>query len=392
MKRTEIATLGEFGLIKHLTEGLETKHSSTRYGVGDDCAVLSYPADKEVLITTDMLLEGVHFDLVYVPLKHLGYKAAVVNFSDIYAMNGTPRQITVSLGVSKRFCIEEMEELYAGIRLACEEYGVDIVGGDTCSSYTGLTISITCIGEVEKGKAVYRELYAGIRLACEEYGVDIVGGDTCSSYTGLTISITCIGEVEKGKAVYRNGAKETDLICVTGDLGAAYMGLQLLEREKTALKGQEKDVQPDFAGKEYLLERQLKPEARKDIIEKLAAAGIQPTAMMDVSDGLSSELLHICSQSKMGCRVYEEHIPIDYQTAVMAEEFNMNLTTCALNGGEDYELLFTVPIADHEKIAEMEGVKLIGHITKPELGCALITRDGQEFELKAQGWNPLKEK
>ena len=345
MKRTEIATLGEFGLIKHLTEGLETKHSSTRYGVGDDCAVLSYPADKEVLITTDMLLEGVHFDLVYVPLKHLGYKAAVVNFSDIYAMNGTPRQITVSLGVSKRFCIEEMEELYAGIR-----------------------------------------------LACEEYGVDIVGGDTCSSYTGLTISITCIGEVEKGKAVYRNGAKETDLICVTGDLGAAYMGLQLLEREKTALKGQEKDVQPDFAGKEYLLERQLKPEARKDIIEKLAAADIQPTAMMDVSDGLSSELLHICSQSKMGCRVYEEHIPIDYQTAVMAEEFNMNLTTCALNGGEDYELLFTVPIADHEKIAEMEGVKLIGHITKPELGCALITRDGQEFELKAQGWNPLKEK
>ena len=345
MKRTEIATLGEFGLINHLTEGLETKHSSTRYGVGDDCAVLSYPADKEVLITTDMLLEGVHFDLVYVPLKHLGYKAAVVNFSDIYAMNGTPRQITVSLGVSKRFCIEEMEELYAGIR-----------------------------------------------LACEEYGVDIVGGDTCSSYTGLTISITCIGEVEKGKAVYRNGAKETDLICVTGDLGAAYMGLQLLEREKTALKGQEKDVQPDFAGKEYLLERQLKPEARKDIIEKLAATGIQPTAMMDVSDGLSSELLHICSQSKMGCRVYEEHIPIDYQTAVMAEEFNMNLTTCALNGGEDYELLFTVPIADHEKIAEMEGVKLIGHITKPELGCALITRDGQEFELKAQGWNPLKEK
>lgn len=345
MKRTEIATLGEFGLINHLTEGLETKHASTRYGVGDDCAVLEYPADKEVLVTTDMLLEGVHFDLVYVPLKHLGYKAAVVNFSDIYAMNGTPRQITVSLGVSKRFCIEEMEELYAGIR-----------------------------------------------LACEEYGVDIVGGDTCSSYTGLTISITCIGEVEKGKAVYRNGAQETDLICVTGDLGAAYMGLQLLEREKTALKGQEKDVQPDFAGKEYLLERQLKPEARKDIIEKLAAAGIQPTAMMDISDGLSSELLHICSQSKMGCRVYEEHIPIDYQTAVMAEEFNMNLTTCALNGGEDYELLFTVPIADHEKIAEMEGVKLIGHITKPELGCALITRDGQEFELKAQGWNPLKEK
>lgn len=200
-----------------------------------------------------------------------------------------------------------------------------------------------------------------------------------------------IGEGEKGKVVYRNGARETDLICVSGDLGAAYMGLQLLEREKAVLKGGDKDLQPDFSGKEYLLERQLKPEARRDIIQKLAEEGIQPTSMMDISDGLSSELLHICTQSKVGCRVYEEHIPIDYQTAVMAEEFNMNLSTCALNGGEDYELLFTVPIADHEKVAEMEGVKLIGHITKPELGCALITRDGQEFELKAQGWNPLKE-
>ena len=250
----------------------------------------------------------------------------------------------VSLGLSKRFSVEDMEELYAGIR-----------------------------------------------LACEEYGVDIVGGDTSSSYTGLTISITCIGEGEKGKVVYRNGAKETDLICVSGDLGAAYMGLQLLEREKSVLKGGDKDLQPDFAGKEYLLERQLKPEARRDIIQKLAKEGIQPTSMMDVSDGLSSELLHICTQSKVGCRIYEEHIPIDYQTAVMAEEFNMNLTTCALNGGEDYELLFTVPIADHEKVSEMEGIKLIGHITKPELGCALISRDGQEFELKAQGWNPLKE-
>ena len=235
------------------------------------------------------------------------------------------------------------------------------------------------------------ELYAGVRLACEEYGVDIVGGDTSSSYTGLTISITCIGEGEKGKIVYRNGAKETDLICVSGDLGAAYMGLQLLEREKSVLKGGDKDLQPDFTGKEYLLERQLKPEARRDIIQKLAEEGILPTSMMDVSDGLSSELLHICTQSKVGCRIYEEHIPIDYQTAVMAEEFNMNLTTCALNGGEDYELLFTVPIADHEKVSEIEGIKLIGHITKPELGCALITRDGQEFELKAQGWNPLKE-
>ena len=344
MKRTEISTLGEFGLIRHLTEGIELKNESSRHGVGDDAAVLAYPADREVLMTTDLLLEGVHFDLTYVPLKHLGYKAAVVNFSDIYAMNGTPRQITVSLGLSKRFCVEDMEALYAGIR-----------------------------------------------LACEEYGVDIVGGDTTSSLTGLTISITCIGDVERGKAVYRNGAHDTDLICVSGDLGAAYMGLQLLEREKLALKDADGDVQPDFAGREYLLERQLKPEARRDIIQKLREAGIQPTAMMDISDGLSSELLHICTQSKVGCRIYEEHIPLDYQTAVMAEELNMNVTTCALNGGEDYELLFTVPIADHEKVAEMEGVKLIGHITKPELGCALITRDGQEFELKAQGWNHLGE-
>ena len=341
--RTEISSLGEFGLIRRLTEGIELKNESSKYGVGDDAAVLSYPTEKQVLITTDLLMEGVHFDLIYVPLKHLGYKAAVVNFSDIYAMNGTPKQITVSLALSKRFSVEDMEELYAGIR-----------------------------------------------LACEEYDVDIVGGDTSSSLTGLAISITCIGEADKDKVVYRNGAKETDLVCVTGDLGAAYMGLQLLEREKVALKGKT-DVQPDFSGKEYLLERQLKPEARRDIIEKLAEEGIQPTSMMDISDGLSSELLHICTQSKVGCRVYEEHIPIDYQTAVMAEEFNMNLTTCALNGGEDYEVLFTVPISDHEEISEMECVKLIGHITKPELGCALITRDGQEFELKAQGWNPLKD-
>ena len=343
--RTEIATLGEFGLIRHITEGIELKNESSKYGIGDDAAVLNYSSEKEVLVTTDLLLEGVHFDLTYVPLKHLGYKAAVVNFSDIYAMNGQPKQITVSLGLSKRFCIEDVEALYAGIR-----------------------------------------------LACEEYGVDIIGGDTTSSFTGLTISITCIGEGEKGKVVYRNGAKETDLICVSGDLGAAYMGLQLLEREKVALQGIDKeDLQPDFAGKEYLLERQLKPEARRDIIEKLAKAGITPTSMMDISDGLSSELMHICTQSKVGCRIYEEHLPLDYQTAVMAEELNMNVSTCALNGGEDYELLFTVPIADHEKVSEMEGVKLIGHITNSELGCALICRDGQEFELKAQGWNPLNE-
>ena len=342
--RTEIATLGEFGLIDHLTKGIELKNESSKYGVGDDAAVLSYPSEKQLLVTTDLLMEGVHFDLTYVPLKHLGYKAAIVNFSDVYAMNGMPKQITVSLGLSKRFSVEDMEDFYAGLR-----------------------------------------------LACDLHHVDIVGGDTTSSLTGLAISITCIGEADKDKVVYRHGAKETDLICVSGDLGAAYMGLQLLEREKSVFKGSE-EVQPDFTGKEYLLERQLKPEARKDIIEKLAAAHIVPTSMMDVSDGLSSELMHICTQSNTGCRVYEEHIPIDYQTAVMAEEFNMNLTTCAMNGGEDYELLFTVPIADHEKISEMEGIRLIGHITKPELGCALISRDGQEFELKAQGWNPLQEK
>lgn len=341
--RTEISTIGEFGLIHRLTDDIKLVNESSHYGVGDDCAVLSFPADHEVLVTTDMLMEGVHFDLTYVPLKHLGYKAAMVNLSDIYAMNGTPRQLTVSLALSKRFCIEDMEDLYDGIR-----------------------------------------------LACEQHGVDIVGGDTTSSLTGLAISITCIGEARKEDIVYRNGAKETNLICVTGDLGAAYMGLQLLEREKAVFKGQ-KEAQPDFAGKEYLLERQLKPEARRDIIRKLAEAGVKPTAMIDISDGLSSELMHICTQSHVGCRIYEEHIPIDYQTAVMAEELNMNVTTCALNGGEDYELLFTVPIADHEKVSKMEGVKLIGHITKEELGYGLITRDGQEFELKAQGWNPLKE-
>ena len=341
--RTEIASLGEFGLIKHLTEHIRLQHPETRYGVGDDAAVLDF-AGQQTLVTTDLLMEGVHFDLVYTPMKHLGYKAAIVNFSDIYAMNGTPKQITVSLAVSKRFCIEDLELFYEGLQLACRLHGVDIVGGDTTSSVTGLAISITCLG-VATPEAI----------------------------------------------VYRNGAKETDLICVSGDLGAAYMGLQLLEREKAVFDGQQ-EVNPDFTGKEYLLERQLKPEARKDIIEELAQKGIRPTSMMDISDGLSSELMHICTQSKVGCRVYEERIPIDYQTAVMAEELNMNVTTCALNGGEDYELLFTVPLTDHDKVAAMKGVKVIGHITKPELGCGLITRDGQEFELKAQGWNPLKEK
>ena len=342
-QRTEISTIGEFGLIKRLTEHIQIQNAETKYGVGDDAAVLDF-SNQQTLVTTDLLMEGVHFDLVYTPLKHLGYKSAIVNFSDIYAMNGTPKQITVSLAVSKRFCIEDLEQFYEGLQLACQLHGVDIVGGDTTSSVTGLAISITCLG---------------------------VGNP--------------------GSITYRHGAKETDLICVSGDLGAAYMGLQLLEREKAVFEGQ-KEINPDFSGKEYLLERQLKPEARKDIIEALAKEGIRPTAMMDISDGLSSELMHICTQSKVGCRIYEERIPIDYQTAVMAEELNMNVTTCALNGGEDYELLFTVPLTEHDKVAAMKGVKVIGHITKAELGCGLITRDGQEFELKAQGWNPLKEK
>ncbi len=341
-KRTEIETLGEFGLIRHLTEKIELKNESTVKGVGDDAAVLDYK-EKQVLVTTDLLLEGIHFDLTYVPLKHLGYKSAVVNFSDIYAMNGKPKQITVSLGISKRFSVEELEEFYSGLQ-----------------------------------------------LACDIYGVDIVGGDTSASLTGLCISITCIGEGEKEKIVTRNGAKDTDLVCVSGDLGAAYMGLQLLEREKRVFKG-EKEFTPDFTGKEYLLERQLKPEARKDIIELLDKAGIVPTSMMDISDGLSSELLHISKQSNVGCRIYEDRIPIDYQTAAMAEQFNMNLSTAALNGGEDYELLFTVPLTVHDKVSEMKGVKVIGHITRPELGNYLVGRDGGEVELKAQGWNSLNE-
>lgn len=337
----EISELGEFGLISRLTESLPIKNSSTVLAVGDDAAVLDFN-DKETLATTDLLLEGVHFDLRYVPLKHLGYKSAVVNFSDIYAMGGRPTQILVSLGVSSRFTVEHIEELYAGIR-----------------------------------------------LACEAYGVDIVGGDTSASVTGLVISITCLGEVEKGKAVNRSGAKPTDLICVSGDLGAAYMGLQLLERENAVAAEAGKDFQPDFAGKEYILERQLKPEARRDIVDALRKENIHPTSMIDVSDGLSSELLHICHNSKVGCRVYEDKIPIDFQTALMAEEFNMNLVTAAMNGGEDYELLFTVPLVDKEKVEKINGVRLIGYITEENLGAMMVTRDGAELPIKAQGWNSL---
>ena len=340
--KTAISTLGEFGLIKQLTKDIKPVQSSTQKGIGDDAAVLHHK-DKRSLITTDLLLEGIHFNLEYVPLKHLGYKAAVVNFSDIYAMNATPTQITVALGISKRFSVEDLEELYSGIRLACERYNVDLVGGDTCASMTGLTIAITCIGEA--------------------FDSDIV---------------------------YRNGAKEHDLVCVTGNLGTAYMGLQLLERERLVMNTNE-NATPAFEGREYLLERQLKPEARQDIIAQLHQAGIKPTAMMDISDGLSSELMHICSQSNVGCQIYEDKLPIDYQAAALAEEMNLNIVTCALNGGEDYELLFTCSLDDYEKLIPLEDVYLIGHITKPEHGIHLIGRNGEEIALKAQGWNAFQQ-
>ncbi len=349
MEKTQIAALGEFGLIEHLTKQLTLRQPSSQKGVGDDAAVIN-PAklgkDARLLMTTDLLLEGIHFNLEYVPLKHLGYKAAVVNFSDIYAMNGTPTQITVSLGLSARFALEDVEELYAGIRLACERYGVDLVGGDTSASMTGLTISITCIG-----------------MAADK---DIV---------------------------YRNGAKNNDLICVSGNLGTAYMGLQLLERERLAYNGTSVNGSTidAFEGREYLLERQLKPEARRDIVEQLRKAGIKPTAMMDVSDGLSSEIMHICHQSKCGCAIYEDKLPIDYQAAVLAEEMNLNIVTCALNGGEDYELLFTCDIKDYEKLVPLDDVYIIGHITQPEYGTLLIGRNGEELSLQAQGWQAFKQ-
>ena len=345
MKRTEIATLGEFGLIDHLTKDIKFTQETTILGVGDDAAIVDN-AGKRTLITTDLLLEGIHFDLIYTPLKHLGYKAAAANFSDIYAMNGKPQQITISLGIAKRLSVEDLEAFYSGVK-----------------------------------------------MACEIYGVDIVGGDTTSSLTGFTISITCIGTADEDKIVYRNGAKDTDLIFVSGDLGASYMGLQLLEREKTVFASDpDKGFQPDFGGREYILERQLKPEARKDIVDMLAENGVVPTSMIDISDGLSSELLHICKQSNVGCQLFEERIPIDYQTAAMAETFNMNVITAALNGGEDYELLFTVPLTLHDKMTGISGIHLVGHITKPENGCYMVTRDGAEIELKAQGWNPIADK
>lgn len=354
----EISELGEFGLIERLAKNITPKNNSTIHGIGDDCAILAPTEGMRSVVTTDLLMEGVHFDLTYVPLRHLGYKAVMVNLSDVFAMNAKPLQVTVSLAISSKFSVEDIEELYAGMR-----------------------------------------------MACEKWSVDIVGGDTTASLTGLAISITAIGEARPEDIVLRSGAKPTDLICVSGNLGAAYMGLQLLEREKVIYNEQVeearrngnkeqmellRDAQPDFSGREYLLERQLKPEARGDIIAALKQAGIHPTSMMDISDGLSSELMHICKQSQTGCRIYEERLPLDYQTAAMAEELNLNVSTCALNGGEDYELLFTVPLALNDTVSALEDIHVIGYITEADKGQALVTRDGGEFALKAQGWNPLK--
>lgn len=339
MAKTDISTLGEFGLIDRLTREIKPKDKTTCHGIGDDAAVLNF-GNYRTLVTTDILMEGVHFNLEYVPLRHLGYKAAVVNFSDIYAMNGRPTQIVVALGISKRFSVEDIEELFAGIR-----------------------------------------------TACELYGVDLVGGDTTASMTGLTISVTCIGTAKNEDIVYRHGAKVNDLICCTGNLSAAYMGLQLLERERLVGEANPEAARKAFEGKEYILERQLKPEARKDVIHALKEAGIRPTAMMDISDGLSSELLHICKASNVGCSVYADKLPIDYESAAMAEELNMDIVTCALNGGEDYELLFTIDQKDYEKIIPIEDVNIIGYIQKPEFGCNLVGRNGEEIALKAQGFN-----
>lgn len=351
---TAISELGEFALIRRLTQDFPLAQPTSLVGVGDDAAVLAQQEGQQTLVTTDLLMEGIHFDLVYTPLRHLGYKAAMVNFSDIYAMNGTPRQLLASLAVSTRFQVEDLEEFYAGLR-----------------------------------------------MACQRHGVDLIGGDTSASLTGIAISLTAIGTAHPSDVVRRNGAKATDLVCVSGNFGAAYMGLQLMEREKAIYLSQVKaakspearaalNFQPDFSGREYLLERYLKPEARRDIVERLRNAGIRPTAMIDVSDGISSELLHICHESNVGCRIFEERLPIDYQTAVAAEQFNLNVSTCALNGGEDYELLFTVPLTDHERVAALDDVKVIGHITPSAEGRVLVTRDGNEFALRAQGWDTTK--
>lgn len=341
-KKIELAEIGEFGLIKRVTARAKIKNESTLKGVGDDCAVLSYP-NKKIVVTTDLLTEGVHFNLIYVPLKHLGYKAVSVNISDICAMNAIPRQITVSLAISSKFTVEAIDELYAGIH-----------------------------------------------LACEHYGVDLVGGDTTSSLTGLTISITAIGESDEDDLVYRSGAKPTDLLCVTGDLGGAYLGLQLLERENELFR-LNPTVQPQLSGYDYILGRQLKPEARVDMREIFSSLGVKPTSMIDISDGLSSEILHLCEDSGVGCRLCEERLIFDPQVQKMAEEIHINPLVAALNGGEDYELLFTIPLTEHDKVRNHPDITLIGHMTPKVEGAMLVTTGGiQEIPLQAQGWNPLK--
>ena len=338
--KTSISSLGEFALIDHLTKAFNLTQKSSVLGIGDDAAVLDLSQGKTV-VSTDLLIEGVHFDLSYMPLKHLGYKAVVVNLSDVFAMNAVAEQITVSIAVSNRFPLEAIEELYAGIQ-----------------------------------------------LACETYTIDLIGGDTTSSTKGMLISVTAIGKAAKEEIVYRNGAKETDLIVVSGDLGAAYLGLQVLEREKQVFKVNPNN-QPDLDNYTYLIERQLKPEARKDIASLLKEMDVQPTAMIDISDGLSSEVMHICSQSEVGCKIYEDKIPLDPQVISACEEFDLDSTMVALSGGEDYELLFTVPIGDFEKVKGNPHLSIIGHITDKATGLNLVTRAGQELELKAQGWNAL---
>jgi thiamine-monophosphate kinase len=341
--RTELSDLGEFGLIKHLTQQIELGRETTVKGVGDDAAVLSY-GNMETVISTDMLVEGVHFDLSYVPLKHLGYKSVVVNLSDVFAMNADPEQILVSIAISNRFGLEAVEELYAGML-----------------------------------------------LACNKYKVDLVGGDTTSSLSGLVISITAIGRATKENIVYRDGAKESNLLCVSGDLGGAYMGLQVLEREKTVFKENPK-IQPDLEGKDYILERQLKPEARGDVIRLLRDLGVKPTSMIDISDGLSSEVLHLCTQSKLGVELYEDKIPIDQLTYDTARQFNLDPTLCALSGGEDYELLFTVDLSDYDKIKNQPDISIIGHMTEEAKGRLMVAKAGSVHELTAQGWNALLKK
>jgi thiamine-monophosphate kinase len=341
-KRTELAQLGEFGLIDHLTSDIKPMNSTTLKGVGDDAAVIDQ-GDYVTLVSKDLLAEGIHFDLSYTPLKHLGYKAAVVNISDICAMNGKAEQLLVGISVSNRFSVEALDELYAGIK-----------------------------------------------LACEKYKVDLVGGDTTSSASGLFISITVIGRAKKDEVVYRNTARENDLICVSGDLGAAYMGLLLLEREKQVFKANP-GMQPDLDGYDYVLERQLKPEARVDILEKLKEAGIKPTAMIDISDGLASEVLHLAKDSGLGCRIFENKLPIDVVTGDVAAEFRIDPTTAAMNGGEDYELLFTVNINDFDKVKEMPGIHVIGHMLEKAEGEYLISNGGSLYPIEAQGFNHMRE-